>query len=35
MYLDGPEYQKFVAQNYEEEKVIIERLRLKDLIGKS
>jgi len=35
MYLDGPDYQKFVAQNYEEEKVIIERLRLKDLIGKS
>lgn len=35
MYLDGPEYQKFVAQNYEDEKVIIERLKLKDLIGKS
>ncbi len=35
MYLDGPEYQKFIAQNYEEEKVIIERLKLKDLIGKS
>ena len=35
MYLDGPDYQKFVAQNYEEEKVIIERLKLRDLIGKS
>ena len=35
MYLDGPDYQKFVAQNYEEEKVIIERLKLKELIGKS
>lgn len=35
MYLDGDDYKKFVTQNYEEEKVIIERLKLKDLIGKS
>jgi len=35
MYLDGDDYQKFVAQNYEEEKVIIERLKLKELLSKS
>ena len=35
MYLDGNDYQKFVAQNYEEEKVIIERLKLKELLSKS
>jgi tripartite-type tricarboxylate transporter receptor subunit TctC len=35
MYLDGDDYKTFVTQNYEEEKVIIERLKLKDLIGKS
>lgn len=35
MYLDGEDYRKFVAQNYEEEKVIIERLKLKELLSKS
>ncbi len=35
MYLDGDDYRRFVLQNYEEERVIIERLKLKDLINKS
>lgn len=35
MYLDGEDYRKFVAQNYEEEKAIIERLNLKELLSKS
>lgn len=35
MYLDGDDYKAFVTQNYEEEKVIIERLKLKELLSKS
>jgi len=34
MYLDGPDYEKYVAQQVEKEKVLIERLKLKDLLGK-
>lgn len=35
MYLDGDDYRGFVLQNHEEERVIIERLKLKELLNKS
>ena len=34
MYLDGPAYEKYVAQMYQKEKVLIERLKLRELIKK-
>jgi tripartite-type tricarboxylate transporter receptor subunit TctC len=34
MYLDGPDYLKYVAQMVQKEKVLIERLNLKELIAK-
>ncbi|HEU0201906.1 MAG TPA: tripartite tricarboxylate transporter substrate binding protein [Burkholderiaceae bacterium] len=34
MYLDGPEYEKYVAQMVQKEKLLIERLNLKELISK-
>jgi len=34
MYLDGPDYEKYVAQTVQKEKVLIERLKLKDLMAK-
>jgi len=34
MYLDGPDYQKYVGQMYERETQLIERLKLKDLLAK-
>lgn len=35
MYLDGPDYEKYVAATYKKETVLIERLKLKDLMSKS
>jgi tripartite-type tricarboxylate transporter receptor subunit TctC len=32
LYLDGPDYEKFVATVYQKETVLIERLKLKDLM---
>ena len=34
MYLDGPDYEKYVAATVQKEKVLIERLKLKELIAK-
>jgi tripartite-type tricarboxylate transporter receptor subunit TctC len=34
MYLDGPEYEKYVAAVYKKETMLIERLKLKELIAK-
>jgi tripartite-type tricarboxylate transporter receptor subunit TctC len=34
MYLDGPEYKKYVAQVYQQETQLIEKLKLKDLLAK-
>ncbi|MBL8350132.1 MAG: tripartite tricarboxylate transporter substrate binding protein [Burkholderiaceae bacterium] len=34
MYLDGPDYEKYVEQTYKRETALIERLKLKDLIAK-
>jgi len=34
MYLDGPDYEKFVAATYRKETVLIERLKLKELMAK-
>jgi len=34
MYLDGPDYEKYVATVFQKEKVLIERLKLKDLMAK-
>ena len=34
MYLDGPEYEKYVAAMYKKETVLIERLKLKDMMAK-
>ena len=34
MYLDGPDYEKYVAATVQREKVLIERLKLKELISK-
>ena len=34
MYLDGPEYQKYVAGVVDKERVLIERLKLKELLAK-
>jgi tripartite-type tricarboxylate transporter receptor subunit TctC len=34
MYLDGPDYEKYVATMMQKEKVLIERLKLKELIAK-
>ncbi len=34
MYLDGPDYEKYVAATVQNEKVLIERLKLKELLAK-
>jgi tripartite-type tricarboxylate transporter receptor subunit TctC len=34
LYLDGPDYEKYVATIYQKEKVLIERLNLRELIQK-
>ena len=34
MYLDGPEYRKYVATVYDRETQLIERLKLKELLAK-
>ena len=34
MYLDGPEYEKYVAAVYKKETVLIERLKLKEMMAK-
>lgn len=34
MYLDGPDYEKYVAATYKKETVLIERLKLKELMAK-
>jgi tripartite-type tricarboxylate transporter receptor subunit TctC len=34
MYLDGPDYEKYVAATYRKETVLIERLKLKELMAK-
>ena len=34
MYLDGPDYQKYVMATYEKETLLIQRLKLKDLLEK-
>jgi tripartite-type tricarboxylate transporter receptor subunit TctC len=34
MYLDGPDYEKYVAASYRKETVLIERLKLKELMAK-
>jgi tripartite-type tricarboxylate transporter receptor subunit TctC len=34
MYLDGPDYEKYVATMMQHEKMLIERLRLKELLTK-
>lgn len=34
MYLDGPEYEKYVAAVYRKETQLIERLKLRDVLGK-
>lgn len=34
MYLDGPDYEKYVAATYKKETVLIEKLKLKELIAK-
>lgn len=34
MYLDGPDYEKYVAQTVQREKVLIERLKLRELLAK-
>jgi tripartite-type tricarboxylate transporter receptor subunit TctC len=34
MYLEGPDYEKYVAATYQKEKVLIERLKLRDLMAK-
>jgi len=35
MCQDADDYRKYVAENYEEEKRLIERLKLKELLGRS
>jgi tripartite-type tricarboxylate transporter receptor subunit TctC len=35
LYLDGPDYARYVGSVMDKEKVLIERLRLKELIQKS
>ena len=35
MYLDAPDYEKYVAATYAKDKALIERLRLKELMSKS
>jgi tripartite-type tricarboxylate transporter receptor subunit TctC len=34
MYLDGPDYKKYVAQVYQQETALIQRLNLKELMAK-
>lgn len=34
MYLDGPDYEKYVAQTVQKEKVLIEKLKLRELLAK-
>ena len=34
MYLDGPDYQKYVMATYDKETHLIERLKLKELLAK-
>jgi tripartite-type tricarboxylate transporter receptor subunit TctC len=35
MYLDAPDYEKYVAASYVKEKTLIERLKLKELMSKN
>jgi tripartite-type tricarboxylate transporter receptor subunit TctC len=35
MYLDGPDYKKYVAQMYQHETQLIQRLKLKELLEKN
>jgi hypothetical protein len=35
MYLDAPDYEKYVAAAYKKETALIEKLKLKELIAKS
>jgi tripartite-type tricarboxylate transporter receptor subunit TctC len=34
MYLDGPDYEKYVAAVFQKEKVLIEKLKLRELMAK-
>ncbi len=34
MYLDGPDYEKYIAATYKKETQLIERLKLKELMAK-
>ena len=34
MYLDGPDYEKYVAATYEKEKLLIDKLKLRELMAK-
>ncbi len=34
MYLDGPDYEKYVASVYRKETLLIERLKLKEMMAK-
>ena len=34
MYLDGPDYEKYVVANFAKEKLLIERLSLRDMMAK-
>ena len=34
MYLDGPDYEKYMAQQVQKEKLLIERLKLRELLAK-
>lgn len=34
MYLDGPDYEKYVAQTLQKEKVLIEKLKLRELLAR-
>ena len=34
MYLDGPDYEKYVAATYRRETQLIERLKLRELLAK-
>ncbi len=34
MYLDGPDYEKYMAQTMQKEKLLIERLKLRELLAK-
>ena len=34
MYLDGPDYEKFVGDTYRKETLLIERLNLRELMAR-